>query len=61
MVDPWLAHNSEFEKLEEVKLFPPDSGTDGVYAVSCRKNETEADPEVAEPADEADDNPGSSQ
>ena len=36
-VDRWLRRHSEFERLEARRLFPPDSGTDGVYAALLAK------------------------
>ncbi|TFG59066.1 MAG: 16S rRNA (cytosine(967)-C(5))-methyltransferase RsmB [Spirochaetales bacterium] len=33
----WLAGNAGFELVESVNLFPPETGTDGIYAAAIRK------------------------
>ncbi len=33
----WLARHPDFQLIEQRRLFPPDSGTDGVYAALIRK------------------------
>ena len=38
LIKHWLSKKNPFSLEKEVELFPPDSGTDGVYAVSLRRN-----------------------
>ncbi len=37
LIKHWLSKKNPFEMEKEVELFPPDTGTDGVYAVALRK------------------------
>ncbi|MCK5761447.1 MAG: hypothetical protein KAH16_00965, partial [Candidatus Izimaplasma sp.] len=37
LIKHWLSKDNPFSKEEEVELFPPDTGTDGIYAVALRR------------------------
>jgi hypothetical protein len=37
MIAGWLEAQPEFSLARSVALFPPDSGTDGIYAASLRR------------------------
>jgi 16S rRNA (cytosine967-C5)-methyltransferase len=37
LIKHWLSKKNPFVKETEIKLFPPDSDTDGIYAVALRK------------------------
>ncbi len=38
LIKHWLKKENPFELEKEIELFPPEAGTDGVYAVALRKN-----------------------
>jgi 16S rRNA (cytosine967-C5)-methyltransferase len=37
LVTDWLGRNPEFELISDKSLFPPDSGTDGIYAAALKR------------------------
>jgi len=37
LIKHWLKKDNPFKLEKEIELFPPDSGTDGVYAVALRR------------------------
>jgi 16S rRNA C967 or C1407 C5-methylase (RsmB/RsmF family) len=39
LVAEWLRDRADFECAEQVSLFPPDSGTDGIFAVALVKRD----------------------
>jgi 16S rRNA (cytosine967-C5)-methyltransferase len=39
MLAQWLGTHREFEMGDSSRLFPPDNGTDGIYAAACRRRD----------------------